>query len=130
MDKRPFTCCFTGHRILPAGQEEEIWRRVYACLEPLLEEGVRYFGVGGALGFDTLVAEKLLALRESHTQIRIILVQPFLGYQRRWTPVQQSRAAAVESRVDRVVVCCQRPSREAFFARDRHLVDGSSCCIA
>ena len=62
MDKRPFTCCFTGHRILPAGQEEEIWRRVYACLEPLLEEGVRYFGVGGALGFDTLVAEKLLAL--------------------------------------------------------------------
>ena len=130
MDKRPFTCCFTGHRILPAGQEEEIWRRVYACLEPLLEEGVRYFGVGGALGFDTLVAEKLLALRESHTQIRIILVQPFLGYQRRWTPVQQSRAAAVESSVDRVVVCCQRPSREAFFARDRHLVDGSSCCIA
>lgn len=126
MDKRPFTCCFTGHRILPAGQEEEIWRRVYACLEPLLEEGVRYFGVGGALGFDTLVAEKLLALRESHTQIRIILVQPFLGYQRRWTGVQQSRAAAVESRVDRVVVCCQRPSREAFFARDRHLVDGSS----
>ena len=62
MDKRPFTCCFTGHRILPAGQEEEIWRRVYACLEPPLEEGVRYFGVGGALGFDTLVAEKLLAL--------------------------------------------------------------------
>lgn len=75
MDKRPFTCCFTGHRILPAGQEEEIWRRVYACLEPLLEEGVRYFGVGGALGFDTLVAEKLLALRESHTQIRIILIK-------------------------------------------------------
>ena len=73
MDKRPFTCCFTGHRILPAGQEEEIWRRVYACLEPLLEEGVRYFGVGGALGFDTLVAEKLLALRESRPQIRIIL---------------------------------------------------------
>ena len=58
MDKRPFTCCFTGHRNLPIGQEEEIWKRVYACLNPLLEEGVRYFGVGGALGFDTLVAEK------------------------------------------------------------------------
>ena len=63
MDKRPFTCCFTGHRNLPEALEEEIWRRVYACLELLLEEGVRYFGVGGALGFDTMVAEKLLALR-------------------------------------------------------------------
>ena len=130
MDKRPFTCCFTGHRILPAGQEEEIWRRVYACLEPLLEEGVRYFGVGGALGFDTLVAEKLLALRESWPQIRIILVQPFPGYQSRWTPAQQARATAVEARVDKVVVCCQTPSRDAFLARDRHLVDGSAYCIA
>lgn len=87
MDKRSFTCCFTGHRDLPAGQEEEIWRRVHTCLEPLLEEGVRYFGVGGALGFDTLVAEKLLALRESRpNKIRIILVQSFPGYQSRWTP--------------------------------------------
>ncbi len=130
MDKRSFTCCFTGHRNLPMGQEEEIWRRVCACLEPLLEEGVRYFGVGGALGFDTLVAEKLLALRESRPEIRIILVQPFLGYQSRWKPAQQARAAAVEARVDKVVVCCQTPGREAFLARDRHLVDGSSCCIA
>lgn len=29
-----------------------------------------------------------------------------------------------------MVVFCQTPSREAFLARDRHLVDGSSCCIA
>lgn len=130
MDKRSFTCCFTGHRNLPIGQEEEIWKRVYARLEPLLEEGVRYFGVGGALGFDTLVAEKLLMLRESRPEIRIILVQPFPGYQSRWTPVQQAHAAAVEARVDKIVVCCQTPGREAFLARDRHLVDGSSCCIA
>lgn len=109
MDKRPFTCCFTGHRNLPAGQEDEIWKRVYACLEPLLEEGVHYFGVGGALEFDTLVAERLIALRESQPQIRIILVQPFQGYQSRWTPAQQARAAAVEARVDKVVVCCQTP---------------------
>ena len=129
MDKQSFTCCFTGHRNLPIGQEEEIWKRVYACLEPLLEEGVRYFGVGGALGFDTLVAKKLLALRESRPEIRIILVQPFPGYQSRWTPAQQARAAAVEARVDKVVVCCQTPSREAFLARDRHLVDGSAYCI-
>lgn len=130
MDKRPYTCCFTGHRNLPAAQEEEIWQRVYAYLEPLLEEGVHYFGVGGAMGFDTLVAEKLLALRERQPQIRIILVQPFQGYQSRWTPAQQARAAAVEAGVDKVVVCCQTPNREAFLARDRHLVDGSSCCIA
>lgn len=130
MDKRLFTCCFTGHRDLPIGMDEEIWRRVYVCLEPLLKEGVRYFGVGGALGFDTLMAEKLLELRESRTQLRVILVQPFRGYQSRWTPAQQARAAAVERRVDKVVVCRQTPGRGAFLARDRHLVDGSGYCIA
>ena len=129
MNTRPYTCCFTGHRNLPPDREEEIWQRVYACLCPLLEKGVRYFGVGGTLGFDTLVAEKLLDLRKTHPQIRVILVQPFRGYQSRWTPAQQARAAAVESRVDKVVACCRTSSREAFLARDRHLVDGSDYCI-
>lgn len=129
MDTRPYTCCFTGHRNLPIHQEEEIWQRVRTRLYPLLERGVRYFGVGGALGFDTLVAEKLLNLRKTYPQIRVILVQPFQGYQSRWTPAQQACAAAVENRVDKVVICCQTPSREAFLARDRHLVDGSAYCI-
>lgn len=129
MDTRPYTCCFTGHRNLPIHQEEEIWQRVCTRLYPLLERGVRYFGVGGAIGFDTLVAEKLLDLRKIYPQIRVILVQPFQGYQSRWTPAQQARAAAVENRVDKVVICCRTPSREAFLARDRHLVDGSAYCI-
>ena len=39
MDKRAQTCCFTGHRHLPAGEEESIWRRVQEHLIPLLEQG-------------------------------------------------------------------------------------------
>lgn len=129
MDKRAQTCCFTGHRHLPAWKEEVIWQRVLEYLLPLLEQGVRYFGVGGALGFDTLAAEKLLDLREQYPQIRVILVLPFRGYQSRWTAAQQARAAQIESRVDKVVYCCDTPSREAFLARDRHLVDSSAYCI-
>ena len=115
MDKRAQTCCFTGHRHLPAGEEEAIWQRVQEHLIPLLEQGVRYFGVGGALGFDTLVAEKLLELRGQYPQIRVILVLPFHGYQSRWTAAQQARAARIESRVDKVVYCCDAPSREPFW---------------
>jgi uncharacterized phage-like protein YoqJ len=130
MDKRALTCCFTGHRNLPVGKEEEIWRRVYGRLLPLLKQGVRYFGVGGALGFDTLTAEKLLELHEQDQRLRVILVLPFPGYQSRWTPAQQARAAQVMRRVHKIVYCCQMPSREAFLARNRHLVDGSAYCIA
>lgn len=129
IDKRAQTCCFTGHRQLPAGEEEAIWRWVQEHLILLLEQEVRYFGVGGALGFHTLVAEKLLELRGQYPQIRVILVLPFRGHQSRWTAAQQTRAARIESRVDKVVYCCDAPSREAFLARDRHLVDGSAYCI-
>lgn len=40
MDKRAQTCCFTGHRHLPAGEEEAIWQRVQEHLLPLLEQGL------------------------------------------------------------------------------------------
>ena len=83
MDKREQTCCFTGHCHLPVGEEETIWQCVLEYLLPLLDQGVHYFGVGGALGFDTLVAEKLLELRRRYPQIRVILVLPFRGYQSR-----------------------------------------------
>ena len=34
MDKRAQTCCFTGHRHLPAGEEEALWQRVQKHLIP------------------------------------------------------------------------------------------------
>ena len=115
MDKRAQTCCFTGHRHLPAGEEETIWQRVQEHLISLLEQGVRYFGVGGALGFDTLVAEKLLDLRRQYPQIRVILVLPFRGYQSRWTAAQQARAARIESRVDKVSTAATPPAVRPFW---------------
>ena len=129
MDKRQQTCCFTGHRILPRGMEDELWNKTYAHLQPLLTQGVRYFGVGGALGFDTLIAERLLELRDIISPIKVILVLPFRSYQSRWTPEQQIRAAKIEARADKIVYCSDAPSRNAFLYRDRHLVNGSAYCI-
>lgn len=72
---------------------------------------------------------KFILLRLQYSQIRGILVLPFRGYQSCWTAAQQARAARIESMVDKVVYCCDAPSREAFLARDRHLVEGSAYCI-
>lgn len=59
------TCCFTGHRDIMPGEEEKIIARVDNRLYPLIRQGVLYFGVGGALGFDTMMAQHLLGLRSS-----------------------------------------------------------------
>lgn len=96
----------------------------------VMDQGVRYFGVGGALGFDMLAAEELLALRDRGRCLKVILVLPFPGYRRYWLPAQEERAARVEARADKVVWCSREPSREAFLLRNRRLVDGSAYCIA
>lgn len=47
--------------------------------------GYCYFGVGGALGFDTLAAKVLLELREIYQHIKLILVLPCIEQTKDWT---------------------------------------------
>ena len=57
-------CCFTGHRDLPAGKEAWIAEQARSLLIRLMDEGVTEFRVGGAVGFDMLMAELLLKMRD------------------------------------------------------------------
>lgn len=129
---RKKTCCFTGHRNIPKEREKEIaaqtarevYRLVTAC-------GVRYFGIGGAVGYDTLAAKVLFWLRENaFPDIKIILVYPFDGFTARWAPQQQEQFALLLPKYDKIVCVCSTASREAYLKRNRHLVDASAYCIA
>ena len=51
---REFTCCFTGHRDIPREDYQEVKHRTEKAVESLIKKGVKYFGAGGALGFDWL----------------------------------------------------------------------------
>ena len=46
------TCCFTGHRHLPPGEREKIAGKLEDVIVALCQQGIRYYGAGGALGFD------------------------------------------------------------------------------
>lgn len=49
------TCCFTGHRIIPADHIDAITARTEIKIRELvLKQGFRYFGVGGAMHFREL----------------------------------------------------------------------------
>lgn len=88
---RKKTCCFTGHRELPRGNIPEIAERTADEIRRLIaNKGVRFFGVGGAIGYDMLAAEMLFRLREKEfPSIKVILVYPFDGFTKRWTPEQK-----------------------------------------
>lgn len=128
---RQKTCCFTGHRDLPQKQLPAIRTQTAAVISKLVTEcGVRYFGVGGAIGYDTLAAEVLFELKKIYPHIKVILVYPFEGFTNRWSAEQKATFAKLLPQYDKRVCVAQIASKEAYLKRDRHLVSGSAYCIA
>lgn len=129
---RKQTCCFTGHRDLPREKIPEITERTANEIRDLIaNNNVRFFGVGGAIGYDTLAARVLFQLKETEfPHIKVILVYPFDGYTNRWTPAQKSEHEHLLPKYEKRVCIESSASKEAYLARDRHLVDGSAYCIS
>ena len=84
-DNKNKTACFTGHRQIPAEDEQKIRTRLEEVIADLISEGIGCFSCGGALGFDTVAAQAVLRAKETHPQIKLILILPFPEQGRRWT---------------------------------------------
>lgn len=126
---RERTVCFTGHRKLPVLQLHSIKKRLKNEIICLVEQGYRYFGTGGALGFDTLAAQAVLEAKKEHSQVRLILVLPCHSQADRWSDQDKAVYEEIKGEADKVVYISQEYTRDCMFRRNRHLVDGSSVCI-
>ena len=124
------TACFTGHRTIPFLQRRKIEKRTEEALIEAIKQGYRFFGAGGAFGFDTLAAQTVLRLRKTYPQIKLILVLPCLSQTRGWRPEDIAEYERIKAAADKVVYTSQEYTRDCMFKRNRHLVDNSSLCIA
>ena len=124
------TCCFTGHRVIPARVLPALAGELEQTLRRLIGEGVRYFGAGGALGFDTLAAETVLRLKGEYPDVRLILVLPCRDQTRGWKETDVRRYRDIASRADKVVYTAEHYSPGCMHRRNRHLVENSSVCVA
>lgn len=68
------SCFFTGHRIIK--QSNELTEHLTATIKRLIENGVTDFYAGGAIGWDMLCENTVLALRNDYPQIKLHLVLP------------------------------------------------------
>lgn len=124
------TCCFTGHRDVPTRDKQAIIKNIERKVRELIGAGYLYFGVGGAIGFDTIAAQTLIRLRQKEfPQIKVILVYPFDGFTALWSTDQKRAYHDLFPCYDKVVKVAEKPSKSAFLTRNRHLINGSSCCI-
>lgn len=126
---RDQTCCFSGHRIIPNQERERIAHRLEEEIRKLIQQEYRYFGAGGALGFDTLAAQTILRLKSEFPHIKLILVLPCKNQADRWSAIDRAIYEDIKRQADKVVYVAESYTRDCMFKRNRHLVDYSSVCI-
>ena len=123
------TCCFTGHRFIPANDYPEIQKRLESEILQLIHQGVQYFGAGGALGFDTMAALTVLKLRTKFPHIRLISVLPCREQAERWSEEDKKIYNHILHESDKVVYTSNHYHTGCMHKRNRHLVDNSGICI-
>lgn len=127
---REKTCCFTGHRFIPANEREQIITKLERTIIELYRQGVVYYGAGGALGFDTIAADTIIRLRETYPKLRLILVLPCISQTAKWKNARDiEHYNQIKELADKVTYTSLEYTADCMLRRNDHLVDGSSVCI-
>ena len=129
MTRRPLTVCFTGHRHIAADALPLLTARMDRQLAQLYGKGYRDFLSGGALGFDLLAAERVMALRRVHPDVRLIMVLPCGNQTHRWAAQDCHRYERILYAADETRVLAPAYYEGCMQVRNRHMVDHSALCV-
>ena len=123
------SCCFTGHRQLPPGDEAAITEKLSAQIDALAEQGVTRFYCGGALGFDTLAAISVLKARQRLPELKLLLILPCQTQAQYYNKYQKQLYQHILSCADDVHYVSDAYTAGCMYARNRALVDQSAYCV-
>lgn len=96
----------------------------------LINQGVIYYGAGGALGFDTLAAQTIIELREDYPQIKLILIIPCKDQADKWNYENKRIYEDIKSDADKTVYLSEKYENGCMLKRNKHMVNHSGFVIA
>ena len=126
----PRGCIFTGHRTIPETRVKILSEILLSAVDSCYVIGIRDFYAGGALGFDTLAADAVLAYRKSHPDVRLHLILPCRGQEDRWSFKDKFAYRKQLSRADTVTYLAPAYYDGCMRARHRALVEHGTLCLA
>ena len=123
-------CMFTGHRVIPVDAHKDLWEALKKEIADLYLEGVRDFITGGALGFDTLAALTVLALKEIRSDVQLRLYLPCRDQDKGWNGRNKEIFNHIKENADSILYVNDIYVPGCMHARNRRMVDDSDVCIA
>ena len=127
------TCCFTGHRDLPAKDSPEyaaLLSALEAAVRDALNDGCRRFLVGGAKGFDLLAGEWILAVKKVDPSVLLYVYVPHRSQANAYSPEDRKRYDALLRDADEVFTLSERYYPGCMRERNVRMVADSEVCIA
>lgn len=127
------TCCFTGHRDLPASHTPEraaLLSALEAAVNDTHAAGCRHFLVGGAKGFDLLAGEWILARKKVDPSVTLSVYVPYRGQANAYSPDDRERYHALLNDADEVLYLSETYRPGCMRKRNARMVNDSRFCIA
>ncbi len=124
------SCCFTGHRFLPAEKSDVIQSTLECLIRELCENGCREFFSGGAIGFDMMAAEAVLKLKKTFPEIVLVMALPCRDQHIKWGKADRMRYEKLLNRADRIVYLCESYVTGCMHLRNKYMVDNADLCVA
>ena len=62
---------------MPPYTPDTVFEQTKAIVTLLVSKGFKYFGTGGAFGFDTIASQAVLSVKETYSEVKLILVLPY-----------------------------------------------------
>lgn len=129
-DIRLQTACFTGHRFIAASAGYHLIRALDQAILDAAARGVTRFLCGGAIGFDMLAAQRVLAIRKARPEISLIMVIPCENQSQNWRSNEKQMYAELRQKADECRVLSPFYYQGCMQVRNRYMVDRSCLCIA
>jgi len=126
---KEITCCFTGHRKLPANKIQNIVISLDREIENLIAQGVTDFISGGAVGFDLIAASLIVAKKEMGRNIRLIFALPCKNQDALWPQEQKALYQNLLNEADEIVFVSEEYSPLCMKRRNKYMVEHSEYCI-
>ena len=125
------TVCFTGHRAISKSDEPDLSSRLDVVIERCAAKGYKRFMSGGALGFDTLAARRVLKAKKKDPSVSLLLILPCRDQTKMWTKlVDLNEYRSLKEEADEVIYIQDFYDASCMKKRNIYMVDSSSLCIA
>lgn len=124
------TVCFTGHRDMARGDALRLPMYLEEVILEMMARGATVFRAGGAMGFDTMAALKVLDLQAKYPELELELILPCRDQTNGWDETAIRTYEYILKRSTRHSFLFDTYVQGCLLERDRHLVDGSDVCVA